>query len=278
MFRKTLPVFIVLVTGSLLLTHRDQAPAQGKKDDLGKQVQTLKKTVADRDQAILKLEAQIQKLKLNDVRDDGKMAQLQQRIKQLESELKGKKTTPTGDKNTTEKLKTDLAAANKSIKDKDDLIATLQNASPKSTADLAKEIVSLRRRAKEFDAVIKAPFVHSLVLKTKTEASSEQVKAITDEVLKTLPQIEGVRGVWLGKPAEFGTPGLAQKGYQVGVVVLLENAETLDKFLADPLHKQFTDKLGDSWERPVVYDFVRESEMPKKADPKKKDTKKKAAE
>ena len=75
-----------------------------------------------------------------------------------------------------------------------------------------------------------------------------------------------------------GTPELAQKGYQLGIVVLLEDPDTLTKFLEDPLHKQFTDKLADYWERPVVYDFVREKEIPMKVEPKKKDTKKKPAE
>lgn len=280
MFRKTLPVFVIIVVASLLLSSGENAPAQVKKEDLGKQVTSLKKTIADRDQTIQKLEAQIQKLKANDAKDDGKLAQAQQRIKQLENELKGKKVTPPADKNV-DKLKKDLEAAKKSLKEKDDLITTLQDTTTKAAADLAKEVVALRRKAKELEAVKKAPFVHSLVLKTKSEANADQVKAVTEEVLRTLPMIDGVRGVWIGKPAEFGTPELAQKGYQLGIVVLLEKAESLDKFLEDPLHKQFTDKLADYWERPVVYDFVNEMDMPKdtkKVDPKKKDAKKKAAE
>jgi hypothetical protein len=66
--------------------------------------------------------------------------------------------------------------------------------------------------------------------------------------------------VWIGKPAENATPELAQTGYQLGVTVVLDDAEALQRYLDDPLHKQFTDKMGDAWERPLVFDIQRETE------------------
>ncbi len=239
-----------LLLGVACLCTQGPSPAQGKKDDLAKQLQKLQQQLKEKEQAINKLEAQIQKLKTSDAKEDAK---LQQRIKQLEAELKKKG----GDKHSTQ-LRKDLDAANQSIKEKDQLIATLQQKAPKATADLAKEVETLRQNLKTSEAVKKAPFVHSVILKMKKDDSA-QVKIISEEAVKTLGKIAGVRGVWVGKPAENGTPELAQKGYQLGLIVLLDDADALLRYLDDPLHKQFNEKLGQYWDRPVVYDFLRDA-------------------
>jgi hypothetical protein len=255
MIRKLLVAVLFFAVGGFLLCLQVPLDAQGKKDDPAKQIQSLKKTLAEKEEKIQQLELQISKLKLNEVKDDGKIAQLQLKIKQLEEQLKGKKPT-TPDK-TSLQLKKDLEAANQSIKDKDALIASLQAKAPKATADLSKEVEKLRKNVKDLEAVKNAPFVHSLILKLKKE-DDEQVKLISDEAQKTLAKIGGVRGVWIGKRSDLGTPELAQKGYQLGMVVLLDDAAALQKFLEDPLHKQFTDKMADYWDRPTIYDFQRD--------------------
>lgn len=244
MIRKLWVVSLCGLVGGVLLCGQAPIEAQAKKDDLAKQITQLKKTIADRDQHITKLEGQNQKLK-ND----------------LDAY---KKKNPSA-----KQLQKDLDRANQSIKDRDQLIATLQQGAAAATKDLAKQNESLRRRLRDLEVVKKAPFVHSVILKLK-KADDDQVKTVSDEATKTFAKIDGVRAVWIGKPAENGTPELAQKGYQLGVVVLLDDAESLQKFLDDPLHKQFTDKMGEYWERPVVYDFQRDPEMPKKGDAKKK--------
>jgi uncharacterized coiled-coil protein SlyX len=149
------------------------------------------------------------------------------------------------------------------LKDKDDLIASLQ------TNDLGKEVTSLRKRVKELDTLKKAPFVHTAILKLKKDDDA-QVQKVYDAAGKTLAKIDGVRGLWIGKPAVDGTPELAQKGYHLGLVVLLDDADALQKYLDDPLHKQFTEKMGDYWEKPVVYDFQRDPDADKKKDDKTK--------
>ena len=151
------------------------------------------------------------------------------------------------------KLQKDLDKANQSIKDKDTLIASLQ------ANDSSKEITSLRRQLKDLTALKKAPFVHTIILKLKKDDDA-QVKKVYDEAGKTLAKIDSVRGIWIGKPAANGPPD-----YQIGVVVLLDDADALQKFLDDSLHKQFNDKMAKDWERPVVYDIQRDPDMPKKA-------------
>ena len=259
MIRKFSLAGLCALVGAVFLCSQAPTDAQGKKDDLAKQIQKLQQQLKDKEQQINKLEAQIQKLKFNDLKDDAKLAALNVRIKQLEAELKKKVGAATPDSNTA-MLKKDLEAAFQTIMEKDQLIATLQQKAPKATAELAKENEQLRKSVRDLEAIKKAPFVHAKILKLKKEGD-EQVKIINDEALKTLAKIEGVRGVWVGKRAENGTPELAQTGYQLGMVVLLDDAESLQKFLDDPLHKQFNDKLADYWERPIVYDIQRDAEI-----------------
>jgi len=247
-----------IFAGMVVLCSQTPSPGMGKKDDLAKQNQQLKKALAERDQQINQLEAQVQKLKANDAKDDAKIAQLNLRVKQLEAELKGKK----GEKNAA-KLKTDLDAANQTIRDKDAVIASLQSKAPTAVADLTKENSALRKTIRDLQAVKKAPFVHTVILKIKTVDDAE-IKKVQEEAGKTLAKITVVRSVYIGKPVENGTPELAQKGYQLGVVVLLDDADALQKFLDDTLHKQFMDTMGSYWERPLVYDFQRDPEEPKK--------------
>lgn len=256
MIRKLYFAGLLALAGLVYLCSQEPIDAQGKKDDPAKQVQQLQKAVKERDQTILKLEAQLQKLKLDDIKGDGQVAQLQQRVKQLESELKKKKPGPT-DK-TALQYKKELDAANQSIKDKDQLIAALQSKAPTATSELSKEVVKLRKTVRELEAAKKAPFAHASILKLK-KADDAQVKAIYDEANKSLAKIAGVRSILVGKPVENGSP-TAQTGYQLGVVILLDDADALQKFLDDPLHKQFNDRMADLWERPIVYDFQRDVE------------------
>jgi hypothetical protein len=240
MIRKLCMAAACGLVGVMLVCSEAPIEAQGKKDDQAKQIQLLKKNVAERDQIIAKLRADFDAYKL---KNPG-----------------------------APKLQKDLDAARQSIKDKDAQIATLQDKSPTAVADLTKENSALRRRVADLGAIKKAPFVHTVILKLK-KADDAQVKQVYDEVAKTLVKIDGVRNVYLGKPAENGTPALAQKGYQLGLVVLLDDADGLQKFLDDPLRKQFMDKMGDYWDRPLVYDFQRDMDEPKKDDDKKKDAK-----
>ncbi len=233
--RLVIASFCALVAIVLWCSQPAPIEAQGKKDEQAKQIQQLKKTVAERDQQIAKLRYEL-------------------------TEARKKSATAS-------RLQRDLDAANQSLRDKDVQIATLQDKSPKAIADLTKENSALRKQVRELQTVKKATFVHTAILKLK-KTDDAQVKKIYDEAVKTLAKIDGVRSVYVGKPAEAGTPELAQKGYQIGLVVLLDDADALQKFLDDPLHKQFNDKMGDYWDRPTIYDFQRDMDQDKKKDTK----------
>jgi hypothetical protein len=237
MFRKHCAVNGCAVIGAFLLCQQTPIEAQGKKDDQAKQIQQLKKSLQEKENQINKLELQVHKQK-------------------LDFEYYKKKTPGAP------KLQKDLDKANQTIKDKEAVIANLQKPASQATKDLTKENEALRRKIRDLEAFKRAPFVHSVILKLKKEDAG-QVKVIAAEADKTLARIPSVRAVWLGRPAEYGTPELAQKGYQLGIVVLLDDADALQRFLDDPLHKQFNDKMGEYWERPIVYDFQRDGELTK---------------
>ena len=227
-----------VAVAALLLGSQATIDGQGK-TDLNKQIAQLKATLAERDKSIAK----------------------------LHNDFNAYKKSHPG----AAKLQKDLDTAHQTIKDRDATIASLQDKSPTTVADLTKENSALRKQVRELQAAKKAPFVHTVILKLK-QKDDDQVKKVQDEADKTLAKIDGVRSIYIGKPAEKGTPELAQKGYQLGVVVLLDDADALQKFLDDSLHRQFMDKMGDSWERPVVYDFQRDMDDAKK-DEKNKDAK-----
>src|SRR5438132_13814594 len=106
MIRKLCVAGVCALAGVMLLCTQAPTPAQGKKDDQAKQIQELKKKLAERDE-------QIKMLKQDAAANKKKVANAN-------------------------KVQKDLDAANQSIKDKDAQIATLQDNAPKATAELSK--------------------------------------------------------------------------------------------------------------------------------------------
>src|SRR3989442_1149431 len=98
MIRKVWLVGACGLVGMMMVCSQAPIEAQGKKDELAKQVQQLKKTLAEREQHIVKLRGDFDAYK---VKNPG-----------------------------ASKLQKDLDAARQSIKDKDAQIATLQDKSP----------------------------------------------------------------------------------------------------------------------------------------------------
>jgi septal ring factor EnvC (AmiA/AmiB activator) len=249
------------IAAILLLCWQCPLEAQGKKDDLAKQIQQLQKAVKERDQTISKLETQIQKLRLGNIKDDGKITQLQVRVKQLENELKTKKAGAI-DKG---QLRKDLDAAHQSIKEKDQLIATLQNKAPKATAELAKEVTQLRQTVRDLDAAKKAPLAHAMILKLKKYDDTE-VKQIYENAATNLAKIDGVRNILVGTPVESDSGAPARNSYHLGVIIFLDHVDALGKLRDDPLYKQFAERITEKWERPVVFEFQRDQKSPIKPD------------
>jgi hypothetical protein len=72
-----------------------------------------------------------------------------------------------------------------------------------------------------------------------------------------LGKIKAVRSVKAGRPAK-GTEKISIKDYDVGLLIVVDDAEGLASYIKDPLHVEFVKKHGKHFEMKKlrVFDFV----------------------
>jgi hypothetical protein len=100
-----------------------------------------------------------------------------------------------------------------------------------------------------------APFVHTVIFHLKKDAPENATEAIIADTHKLLARIESVREIRAGRPADKGSPNAA-KDYQLGLLVLFDDADGLKTYLDHPLHKEFVSNHAKSFEKVIVYDFL----------------------
>ena len=111
------------------------------------------------------------------------------------------------------------------------------------------------------DANGKAPYAHVVIFRMKKDAPKDAVEKAIADCHEYLAKIRAVRSVRAGRPAEKGTPDVPKMEYDFALLVLVENADGLEKYLKDPLHLKFVDKHGPFFdmEKLQVFDFVNQS-------------------
>lgn len=123
-----------------------------------------------------------------------------------------------------------------------------------------KEAEAQARRARAAAAAAvadkPAPYVHTVIFYLKKDAPAGTTEALVADCHRVLAKIKSVRGVWAGKPADKATPKFAVMDYQVGLLVLFDNADGLQTYLEDPLHEEFVKKHGQHLDKVLVYDFM----------------------
>ncbi len=100
-----------------------------------------------------------------------------------------------------------------------------------------------------------APFVHSVIFYLNKEAPENEAKALIADAHKMLAKIPTVHDLHAGSPAEKGTPEIAVKDFQVGLLVLFDDADGLHTYLEHPMHKDYVAKHQKHLEKVLVYDF-----------------------
>jgi hypothetical protein len=100
-----------------------------------------------------------------------------------------------------------------------------------------------------------APFVHSVIFYLKKDAPDNEAESLIADAHQMLAKIPGVRDVHAGRPAEKATPGVAVKDYQVGLLVLFDDADGLHAYLEHPTHKDYVAKHEKHLDKVLVYDF-----------------------
>jgi hypothetical protein len=101
------------------------------------------------------------------------------------------------------------------------------------------------------------PYVHVVIFQLKKEAPAGEADALIRDSHAMLAKIPSVRRLWVGRPADKATP-VAQKEYEVGVLVLFDNHEGLKSYLDHSLHVNFLRKHAQFWDEKKlrVYDFM----------------------
>jgi Stress responsive A/B Barrel Domain len=101
-----------------------------------------------------------------------------------------------------------------------------------------------------------AGFVHAVILYMKSDAPAGEMEAAIKDAHELLSQIPSVREIRCGPRSEKDTPRFASKDYQLGLLVLFDDADGLKTYLDHPLHAKFVERHEKNFDKVVVYDFT----------------------
>jgi len=101
-------------------------------------------------------------------------------------------------------------------------------------------------------------FVHTVIFHLKKDApagTADKVVADCHAMLETIPSVKGLKA---GPPAPEGesTPKVALHDYDVGLIVLFDDAAGLKTYLTHETHLKFVSMYEKYFEKVEVYDFV----------------------
>lgn len=187
-----------------------------------------------------RLRAQIKKLEQDARQDDAKIRQLQGQLQKANAEAEQ-------DARQAQKLQQLLKQREQQMQQ---LLQELKK-SAQPTAEEKKQLDALKSQVKQLELVTKAGYVHTMLLKLKPDAPEAAVNKLVRSVPAKLDPLPGVRAVWAGKAAKEYSDT-----YQVGIVVLLDNAAAMQKLSRDAAYLRFTEELKKDWESPRVFDFL----------------------
>ncbi|WP_027331112.1 Dabb family protein [Marinimicrobium agarilyticum] len=72
--------------------------------------------------------------------------------------------------------------------------------------------------------------------------------------LKTLGDIDTVKGIHIGVPASTEKRDVVENSYQVSELLLFDNVEGQNAYQVHPIHKKFVEDCSHLWSKVVVYD------------------------
>jgi hypothetical protein len=104
-----------------------------------------------------------------------------------------------------------------------------------------------------------APFVHTVIFYLKKDAPKDATKGMIADATELLGKIPSVRSVKIGPPSEKTTPKVGVTDYQLGLLVLFDDAAGLKTYLDHPLHLKYVEKHEKHIEKVLVYDFQNQS-------------------
>lgn len=121
---------------------------------------------------------------------------------------------------------------------------------------LAAGVVAAGSRAATATSANKAafpPVVHHVFFWLKRPDSKEDlIKLLAG--LRTLADIDTVRGIHIGVPAETEQRGVVDGSYSASELLFFDDVAGQNAYQVHPIHKQFVADCEHLWQRVVVYD------------------------
>jgi hypothetical protein len=104
----------------------------------------------------------------------------------------------------------------------------------------------------------KGMLVHAVIFTLKKDVPAEKVDEVIADCHNVLGKIKSVRKVMAGRPTKEKAEPVTQTGYDVGMIILVDDFAGLKAYLEDPIHVDFVKKWGASFdiEKLKVYDFI----------------------
>lgn len=103
------------------------------------------------------------------------------------------------------------------------------------------------------EAAAKTPISHHVFFWLKNPGSSEDLRQLIAG-LRTLKNIEVVKEIRIGIPAQTEQRAVVENSFSVSELLFFENIEAQAIYQSHPIHLQFVENCSHLWEKVVVYD------------------------
>jgi hypothetical protein len=97
--------------------------------------------------------------------------------------------------------------------------------------------------------------VHHVFFWLKNPDSKEDLAKLLAGI-RTIAQIEAVRGIHVGVPADVPKRPVVDSSYHASEILFFDDLEGQAAYQVHPIHQKFVDECSHLWERVVVYDTI----------------------
>lgn len=118
----------------------------------------------------------------------------------------------------------------------------------------AAVVPGVRAEHHDHTGEVKLPsLTHTVFFWLKNPDSKEDRDALIAG-LKTLGDIDTVKGIHIGVPASTEKRDVVENSYQVSELLLFDGVEGQNAYQVHPIHKKFVEDCSHLWSKVVVYD------------------------
>lgn len=256
-------ILFLFAAASLMLSHATPHAGAQKKNGDDADLAKARKRINELERRIDQLEGALKKSKNDDKGDDKRIANLQQdvrerdkKIDQLEAALKKAKAAM-ADPNQNAQFERELKAREQKVLQIQNALDALKLERKNEqvvVVNLRKDSEKLKRDLADLEFLQKGNAVYSAYYRLKKDLDPKLADAFLADAPKKLGKFPGIRGLWVGAPAVRGSE---QAGFDVGVIAIFDDPDSLRRFLDHPLQKQFNEGVRRSWD-PVIYNLHRD--------------------